>query len=557
MARTPDVHRPEAAPTVIGRPRSTRPGLRHIGVLFVGTTVADRLAYAGFLMVLAWGLGVSGDADLFFVVTSLPMTLAGLLADVCFAVITRAMAGAHDDAERWALAGRALRVFALLYGVPALAIALAAAPLVTVLAPGLSPALVAHAGLLQAWAALLLPGYGLATVAGTILMASGHVAAGAIRAPLVSLTTVVAAVLASLILGPSVEGLLAVSIVAPVLVAAGLFRQVMRCKGRHALDLLGRGSLGDDRTVIRAALLATCPNLTQAAVLLIERAIGSTLGSGAVTVLAIGRTIAPLVGAVPAAVGNAGFLDALSKRPSKPHEVCPQNAGLSKPLEVCAHRDPKQACLAPAVADPTASSRLILYASLLTAIPIAVIMFGETSTVMTLFFQRGRFGPEDTLLVSQVALAFGVGWLHFVLGGSLQRVCQLVRLDGAYALLCLTGLVVYGPTALTLTAWLGLPGLALSYGMTMTLIAVAAAALAAGRLGWCLLRLPYGRLALIAVIGTLVLVAVRPELALLPGTLCRLAAAGILSVLTVVATAWLVDLPGVRPAWRRLAERSA
>lgn len=511
MAGTPDVHPPGDVPT-------GRRGLRHLGAIFVGVTVADRLAYAGFLVVLAWGLGVSGDADLFFIVTLLPMTLVTLLSDVCFVVMTRAMARADGEAERWAVAGRAVRVFALLYGVPAVAIAVAAAPLVTLLAPGLAPAQVARAVPLLAWAALLLPGYGLATVLGTILLASGQVATGAARAPLISLTAVAAAVPVSLCLGPSVESLLGVSVASPLLVAAGLLSPVIRCKGHHTFHLLSRAPGGGDWPVIRAALLAACPNVTHAVILLIERAIATTLGPGAVTVLAIGRTVAPLLGAVPAAVGNAGFLDALGS----------------------------------AAGDPLASSRLILYASLLTAIPIAVVMFGETSTVMAVFFQHGRFGPEDTVVVSQIALAFGVGWLHFVLGGSLQRVCQLVRLDTRSVLLNLAGLAVYVPMALAWTAWLGLIGLAIAYGLTLTLISLAVSVAAANRLGWGLLGLPYGRLALIAVAGELSLVLAQPGLALLPAGFVQLAGAGIVSVLSVTAAAWAVDLPGVRPALGRL-----
>jgi glycosyltransferase involved in cell wall biosynthesis len=252
-------------------------------------------------------------------------------------------------------------------------------------------------------------------------------------------------------------------------------------------------------------------------VLLIERGVASTLAPGMVAAVGLARTMVPLISTIPSAAATGGFAAALAG-----------GSGSGS-----------------AAGGP---GRAMVYAALLPAVPILVVLLARTEAVIGVLFEHGRFTGADTGVVSAMALLFAGSAPYLVLATPLSRALQAARLDRAYLGACLAGFAAYGPLAVGWGPDRGALGLILAYGVAMNLHLLVMAGILSRRTGSGFLRQPWGRLAL-AGLGAAGAVAAAGQIPA-GSYLGELALAGLAGAAGFGLTGWLLALPGLRHRWR-------
>ncbi|CCG41375.1 lipid II flippase MurJ [Magnetospirillum molischianum] len=434
---------------------------------FALATILDRGAYAILLALLAHAHGLGVQSDIFFAVTTIPAVLMTVLNDAAFVIVLRiATDPATAPAERWLAIGRNATALALLFLILGGILALAADPLMRLLAPGLNHLAHQQAVELQRLSAMLIPLQGIGAIFATVLIGNGRNWSGAMRLPLSGIAALMWLGVAFALGRNDVATFIFAQVAAAALVCLGLGVQLPilsqglarpRWPGRQAARdvTIGLGLLGGS-------------SMAANAVVLVERAIAANLGAGVLSAVSLARSLVPLLGSLSTSVATGWFSLSLAR-------------GGTQGQAVDIIR--------------TAREMMVLCIAILT--PLMALFLAHSSDVVALLFQRGNFTTADTDYVQPLAVAFAATAPLFAISIPLLRTLQLCKADAWVLAFTWVTLGLYILLAITLSEW-GARGLIAAYGVALTLQALAQTTFLVRRLGPGLLDLPILRLALLA-----------------------------------------------------------
>ncbi len=482
-----------------------RPHMRRHSLLFILGMILDKGAAAVFMAALAFALGVGGEADTYFVVVAAPLLLAALLGDSFMVVGLRTIAAEDPrhglNADLVAYGAACLGLWGLMAG--------CAAPLVVVLAPGKEAAWHARAAGLQVLSSALLPLLLTGHVLAAILIGRGRAAAGILRSAMVNVAGAVQA-LALVALGRcDAEGLVETALAGAALV--DVFLLVMA--HRHARPWPGGTVTG--RTLaasLRGLALVAGGNLPHNLILVVERAAASLAGEGAISAIAMARSVAPLVGALPAAIAAGQFTGAMASA-AEGGERRPPPAGA------------------------------MIYPALVVGLPVLMVLLAANQDIVAILFQRGRFTLEDSRAVSGLLLLFYLASGYFLLSTPLMKWLQLAGHDRFNVGSGMAAAILHAGLALWWARIGGPGGIVLAYAAATTAQTALVVAKAARVQGAAALALPLPSLLAAAAVSGLAGLVVAADGLLAPGVPRAMATAAAVLV-TYALAGRLLRLPG-------------
>lgn len=340
-----------------------------------GTAAAQAIAILRELFVAA-NVGLSGDYDAVLIALVIPMTLAALATS---GIVTALIPGyvaiqrerGRADASR--LASAVLTWVAVITGLMAAFLVLAADPLVQLVGPGLPPEAHDQAVSYLLMLAPVVMVIGLGGILSSICQAEGRfgmMAWAAFIGPAIAFAIMVAtwgeaglrALVVANILGPLISTLMLLS---------GVLRASVTLRPRLIAPGLGAGALM--RHAIPLTLSASVLQVTVVA----DRAIASLIAPGAVSALRYAEVLVRLpIGAIGPAWGNAVY-PALVRAT---HSVRTDTLG-------------------------NVTMRL-LRLTIAVFLPIAALTMAVAPVAVGVAYGRGAFTPEDLATTSQVVAAF-------------------------------------------------------------------------------------------------------------------------------------------------------
>jgi len=484
--------------------------------IFVAAFLLDRFSYAVQLGVMTYLFGVSDQTDIYFLVVLVPTMILNISSDVCFVAIMQGMSKAADEVERWLTAGRLLLFFLAIYCVIGAGLAVLSGLIIDVIGFGLTAEAKQQAVALLRLTALMVLGQGIGIVVGTILLQRGYLLLGTMRMPVVTVLGLVSSV-AMYFYDKGIWTFVAGMCLGGILLAVIMCVTLFYAKGRYglfdrrSLDLRGTAS------VAGSAFYNILTNLSHNLLVILERSLASHFGSGVVTLISLARTVLPIIGGVPGAITNARFVEAMSL----PHER-------------------RMANIVPL------SAAMTWQASLL-GVPLLLVFLVNIDPIVGFLYQRGKFGAYDRQAVAHLVVLYGLGFFHFLLGGTVQKIYQMAHFDRKLTAVTYAGMVVYA--LLILAVWHfngGADGLVIAYSVAFNAIAFVLYFLLVTKFGVGIISATWIQLSIAAAVSCIAMLAAR---AAMPGSLSNLAVLATSASLGLAAfatVAWLQNLSGSR-----------
>ena len=500
--------------------RGTRAGTtdlrRAIGVVhrvqLLGGRLVERAGAFGQVLLIAAVLGSTTRADLYFIASIVPLTIGNVIGEAfAAAVLPRAAKADEPEATRLFSAGLWLAALAL--------VGLTAVYLVAVafFVPRATPA---GTGSLLPWIAFAPVGvfFGLGAYCAAPLLHYERYVWPALRG---AAATVVGLVLTAVVVALG-GGVVWIGLAVSSGYGVALLLLVIE------IVSIGRTSIfaPPGRWAIRA-VRSLWPKLSASAgsgviggqvFVLIERVLTAPLGVGAVASISYARGVAY----TPAILGQAissGVYPSLLR------------AHAAGALEYVRERF-------------VSGLRLTLFVTVVSGTYLALY----SAEISTAFFGRDAVSPESLVAVQESLLAFSLavlGWMLTIYGSRLFGALNLFR---GLLLQELVALIIYLVIVLPFRNALGVPGVALAYGVGQVAGGVAGTMLIAGRLG--LRPLAIARRAALpavtralAVVAALVIVKLGLGVLLDVPSLAVVIAGALTAVVVAVASLWPVDWP--------------
>ena len=410
--------------------------------------------------------GVDATLDAYLVAQGLMNLVLALMAGaVAKAVVpTVARAVADGEAERGQRSVRvALTVTVLVLGTASVLMAVLAPAVVALLAPGFDPATTATAVDLTR-----------VVLVATVLIAATNVLAGAAQghcrfgwAAAQGIPFNVTVIAAALLLGP-VYGVTALAVA--FVVGSGL-RLLLQLPPLLAVGQSFRPSLDVRDPGFREMAHLVPPLLVGSAIgqvnSLVDRAVGSTVGEGAIAALSYGWHLVGLADTLVVATVATTLYPALAAaaRPGRAAE-----------LQDLLRRG---------------SGVLLVLVT-----PVALVLALAAEPVVDLVLGRGDFGPEAVALTALAVAGYAAGLPALALREPATRAFYALGDSRTPVVLALLGMAVNVAGDLTLGVRLGIPGLAASTSLSLALVAAltlwrvrrAGGGLDLGGLGRCCLQ---------------------------------------------------------------------
>ncbi len=399
---------------------------------------------AGLLKELAVAarFGTGDGLEAFLLALAVPLLLAGALRSAILSSLVPRLSAARERggaAEEGRLFSSSLARHSLLAAATAALLVLLARPIVHVVASGFPPEKQALTERLLLLLAVVVCLDGIAAIFSAALQSRGKIAIatlGMLGSPVVTLAALLATAGSApeiLVLGAVLGSLAEVAWGAARLAAEGLSPFVFHSPfAPHASD----AARGFAKLLGGALVVSVNP--------IVDQAVASHLGAGAVAALGYGGRIAGgILGILAMAFGTA----ALSRYSMYAAES--DVSGLAKAFR----RD--------------CTFVVVLGTG------IAVAIAASSLPLTRLLFERGAFSPEDTAEVARIQVFYAVqipGYLAGILGA---RAMNALARDWEIVLIAALGAVVNLAGNLVLSRWLGAAGIALSTGVVYTVSAVA------------------------------------------------------------------------------------
>jgi putative peptidoglycan lipid II flippase len=417
---------------------STNRRILGAAVVVAGATAVVSLAAMGRELLLAATFGTGDALEAFVIAFALPTfvinVIAGSFASALIPTFiqVREMEG-RDAAQDIFSAGTTLGA-GLLCAAAAL-LALFSSFLLPLLASGFDPAKLA---LTQQLFYLLMPTIilnGLALLWSSVLNAGERFALAAFAPAMLPVASIVALIVGrawgiyALVLGMTAGFVLQLGIL-----GWGLVRQGITVRPRWP------GLNPAIRQVIAQYLPLTIGAAVLSSTLLVDQAVAARLDPGSVAAFAYGTKVVTLIiGLGAGALGTA---------------VLPF---FSKMVAVASWDEVRQ------------TTRIYSQLTLLTAIPLAGILYLFSHQIVTLFFQRGAFTEQDAVLVAQVQALYALQIPFYFVGILYARLLSSLGFNRVLLWSTAIGFSVNGVLDVVLARFLGVAGIALA---TTVMIAV-------------------------------------------------------------------------------------
>ena len=431
-------------------------------ILFIAAQGSERAANAVLLAVLAYAFGLGNEADTYFVVQIIPAVMVSMIGDSFFVTTLRAFANTLDESMRWRRFGSYALVYFAALGVGAALIALAAAPLISVLAPGKNAEWVDHAAQLQRLAALQLPLHGIGFMLASALIGTGRTSMGVLRLTLSNSAVALAAVIASALNYHSAASFILANLMGIAAIDIIMAVESVRAMGGHRPWPLEGAAM---KEAWSGLCLISGANLAQNLILLMERAVASFLAPGSIASITMARMVAPLIGLLPTGLANARFAATVNLGHIRPH-----------------------------------LGQVVAF-SLAAAAPLVILLILRVDSVIALLYQRGNFSGMDTMRVAQLALLLCLSFPYQSLSTPLFKMMQGEGRDRSALGAALFGAALYLPLAL----WWGgsAEGLVGAYSLAMNAQIALMIFLLMRNGDRNQIKAPYGRLGLAACVTAL------------------------------------------------------
>jgi putative peptidoglycan lipid II flippase len=427
--------------------------------LFVAGQVLDRLCYAASLAIMTYFFGVSGETDVYFIVTLVPLLIAALNNETTLVAAMQFLSMNRKQDEHWAAVGSMLVFFVLLFFAMTVVVQLLAPTIVAVVGIGLDGASRARAVELERLAAWLVLANGIGSVLGAVLMREGLLVWAVFRSAL-SNALMIAVSVALLMAGATgivvfLYGMLAGAVFTALL----LLPPLLRAKGKNRIFTSACWRMTGGPFLLASSFYNALGNGNYQILVLVERTVASNFGPGFVTILSLARTMLTLLAFVPAGVANALFVD-LAKQPWEMRKR-----------------------------DIARIGALIGRAGLFIALPALVIYFAGINAIVGILFERGKFDAATTGLVAEYAVLLGLAGPYMALSTPVAKVMQLAHLNRELALGSNFACAIYVAAAIIVPLYFGPKGLALCAALHGAVYLVTIYGILVRRFGWAVLSI--------------------------------------------------------------------
>lgn len=479
---------------------------------FMSAQLLNRGAYAALLVTLTYLFGIGSITDIFFVAVTIPLMVVNITMDGCFVTVLRALSRSESEQSRWAVIGQSLFLFGTIYSLIAAIIGFSAPGLVDITAPGLSFASRTEAIDLLRIAVTMIPAQGVGQVVSSALIHRDQVAAGAWRPAVVSILSLCAALGGAAFFGARVGVFLSGMVLGVWIVNIGYLISLLKTKRGFGLQLRFRREIA---AMFASALVNSGNNVPTNIALLVERAVATLIGPGALSAVNLARTCLNLVGAPASAVANSTFVEAMMVPGAE------NDGGLGR----------RRAAM--------------LYGPLFIATPILVVLAIKSGTVVRFLFEHGHAGAMNSEIVARILVILVASFPFQICSTGMLRLYQSAYMEKMHLTVLSVGTAIYAAVAMSLGQRWGVEGLAGIYVVCFNFITIALAAGAAARLGRDVIALPWMRW-IIATGISLGLVMFRTLLPSIPSVLPEILVDGLIALVAYVGAGWAVDLPGTR-----------
>lgn len=481
---------------------------------FMSAQLLNRGAYAALLVTLTFLFGIGSVTDIFFVAITIPVMIVNITMDGCFVTVLRALSKTVSEDEQWAVIGQSLVLFAVVYLVIAAIIGIFAPELVRVTAPGLGLNSRRQAIGLLAFAASMIPAQGIGQVVSSTLIHRERVAAGAWRPAIVSILSLVTAFGGAAAFGASIQVFLSGMVLGVWIVNLGYLIWLLRGKKGFALHLRFSADIAQ---IFWSGLVNSGNNVPTNIALLVERAVATLLGPGALSAINLARTCLNLVGAPAAAAANSTFVEAMMiPGSSSGHELRRRRTGM-------------------------------LYGPLFIATPILALLAIESPIVVRLLFEHGRANAVSADVVAHVLLILVASFPFLICSTGLLRLYQSAYIEKLHLGILCAGTAVYALVAILFGKSMQIGELAAVYVVCFNMTAFTLAVVAAHRLGREVIAIPWIRWG-IASIASLGILMVRGLFSPFSSAVVELLVDGAMAAAAYAVVGWVIDLPGIRSA---------
>ena len=486
---------------------------------FISAQLLDRGCYVALLATVTYLFGIGPVTDVFFVAITIPVMVVNITMDGCFVTVLRALSETNDEKQRWTVIGQSLVLFATVYAAISVLIAIGASGLIRLTAPGLAPESRARAIELLRFAATLIPAQGIGQVVSSTLIHRGRVAAGVWRPGVVSMLSLCAAFGGTKVLGVAIGIFVGSMVVGVWAVNLAYLAALLTASKGFRLELRFRGEIA---RMFVSALVNSANNIPSNIVLVVERAVATLVGPGALSAITLARTCINLVSAPAAAAANSTFVEALTpSAATSGHEVGRRRAGM-------------------------------LYGPLFVSAPILALLVIDGSPVVRFLYQHGHASVLDANFVARIVLILVAGFPFQICSTGLLRMYQSANRDKWFLAVLSAGTAMYIAAAVALGLRWGVMGLAAINSIFLDLTAVMLVVVAVRCLGRDVIAMPWLRWGVVACcsLGALFLRSLLPPL---PNLLTDLLLDGAISLIAYALAGWALNLPGVRTKVAQLA----
>jgi putative peptidoglycan lipid II flippase len=486
---------------------------------FITAQLLDRGCYAALLVSLTYLFGVGPVTDVFFVAITIPVMVVNITIDGCFVTVLRALSETKEEKQRWSVIGQSLILFATIYVAIYVLIVIGASGLVSLTAPGLAPESRARAIELLRYAATMIPAQGIGQVVSSALIHRGRVTTGVWRPGVVSMFSLCAAFCGAKVLGVGMGVFVGGMVIGIWAVNLAYLAALLTASGGFQLEFRFRGEIA---RMFVSALVNSANNIPSNIVLVVERAVATLVGPGALSAITLARTCINLVSAPATAAANSTFVEALTPSAAKTgSELGRRRAGM-------------------------------LYGPLFVSAPILALLVIDGSSVVRFLYQHGHASVLDADFVARIILILVAGFPFQICSTGLLRMYQSANQDKWFLAILSAGTAMYIAAVMALGRRWGVMGLAAINSISFDFTAVMLLAVAVRRLGRDVIAMPWLRWVVVACCSLSALF-LRSLLPPLPNPLTELLLDGTISLIAYALAGWALNLPGVRTKVAQLA----
>lgn len=405
-------------------------------------SAVERIGSILVLILITRLFGINAMADMYFVVMFLPVTIGTFVDNVTYGTVMNVLSKSIEGSGRdlWRDTCHIITGSGALLLCAVGLVMLAAKLLVYVQAPGLDPEVANQAGSLLRYASVMIFFAGAGAVLSNVLIHHDMTMLGVLRAPVVTITSLSAAIVMVKWGGLKVEAFVYGYIIGSVIGFLMVSYGVWRLKGNRKFNWNVEISDHVLREYVRVSALSTGTNMVYYLMIWFERVIASLMFPGAITVLNMAKTFITLIGFLPGAFSNAIF-----KR-------------------ITGNREVFGGSFASSIRDSFNIS-LLLGGPILVG---AVIL--EKQIIGFLFSGQNIAGKEEILIATATAIL--AGFIHIFLLGTVVRIYQAASRFLELLYYFLACFVLYAILSVILSQYFGVVGLGVAYSLALNALTI-------------------------------------------------------------------------------------